>query len=342
MNTSVVLFTSDLRLHDHPPLREQRSRPPTRWCRCSSGTPPWTARASPRPTGPPSSRTASPTSTRACGGAAGGSSSAPATPWRRSSATARRTGAGDVHVAAGHSQFARDREERLARALRADGRRLHVHDGVVTAGARRGGHPGGSDHFAVFTPYHRRWTREAVRAPLAAPGRSGCPPAYGPTTSRPGRPSTPCRRASPPAARRRPPPADAVARPARRRVRGAARRPRGRRDLPALAVPPLRRGVGGGGGAPGPGAGRSTARRRSYGSCAGGTSTTRCCTPAPTRPAPTTGRGATAGAGALRRRRTCAPGGRDAPAIPWSTPPCGSSPARAGCTTGADCSPRPS
>ncbi len=31
--------------------------------------------------------------------------------------------------------------------------------------------PQGSDHFAVFTPYFRRWSGEQLRAPLAAPGR---------------------------------------------------------------------------------------------------------------------------------------------------------------------------
>ncbi|MEU8697239.1 deoxyribodipyrimidine photo-lyase [Streptomyces sp. NPDC048680] len=79
------------------------------------------------------------------------------------------TGAGDVHVAAGVSAYARRREERLRTALESGGGRLHVHDGVVTAVAPGAVTPAGSDHFAVFTPYFRRWSGERVRDPFGAP-----------------------------------------------------------------------------------------------------------------------------------------------------------------------------
>lgn len=79
------------------------------------------------------------------------------------------TGAGDVHLAAGGSDYARRREERLRGALESGGRRLHVHDGVVTAVAPGAVTPAASDHFAVFTPYFRRWSAQRVREAFAAP-----------------------------------------------------------------------------------------------------------------------------------------------------------------------------
>ncbi|QES44707.1 deoxyribodipyrimidine photolyase [Streptomyces venezuelae] len=77
--------------------------------------------------------------------------------------------ADEVHMAAGVSRYAHARERRLREALERDGRRLYVHDAVVTAVAPGAVTPANSDHFAVFTPYFRRWTAEGVRAVLAAP-----------------------------------------------------------------------------------------------------------------------------------------------------------------------------
>ncbi|MGK5730000.1 cryptochrome/photolyase family protein [Streptomyces sp. URMC 124] len=79
------------------------------------------------------------------------------------------TGAGEVHVAAGVSAYALRREERLRSALAADGRLLWVHDAVVTAVPPGAVLPAGKDHFAVFTPYFRRWSAEPLRPVLAAP-----------------------------------------------------------------------------------------------------------------------------------------------------------------------------
>ncbi|MFF9478740.1 cryptochrome/photolyase family protein [Streptomyces sp. NPDC014733] len=103
-------------------------------------------------------------------------------------------GAGEVHLAAGVSGYAARRERRLAARLAAEGRQLVVHDAVITAvppgavvpsggsragtgaGAGPGSRPGpgtrtgpGKDHFAVFTPYFRRWRAEGTRAVVAAP-----------------------------------------------------------------------------------------------------------------------------------------------------------------------------
>nr|WSW71067.1 DNA photolyase family protein [Streptomyces sp. NBC_00995] len=79
------------------------------------------------------------------------------------------TGAADVHLAAGVSAYARRREERLREVLESGGRRLHVHDGVVTAVPPGAVTPAASDHFAVFTPYFRRWSAQNVRDAFAAP-----------------------------------------------------------------------------------------------------------------------------------------------------------------------------
>ncbi|WP_329243416.1 DNA photolyase family protein [Streptomyces sp. NBC_01478] len=82
---------------------------------------------------------------------------------------AAETDADEVHLAADVSGFARRREQRLRRALEAEGRRLHVHDAVTTAVAPGTVTPASSDHFAVFTPYYRQWSGQQLRAPLAAP-----------------------------------------------------------------------------------------------------------------------------------------------------------------------------
>ena len=82
---------------------------------------------------------------------------------------AAETDAAEVHVAGGVSAYAQRREERLRHVLEAAGRRLSVHDAVVTAVAPGAVTPTSSDHFAVFTPYFRRWSGERLRDILAAP-----------------------------------------------------------------------------------------------------------------------------------------------------------------------------
>lgn len=83
---------------------------------------------------------------------------------------AEETGAASVHVAAGVSRYAARREEGIREALAGTGCELRVHDAVVTALAPGRVVPtGGKDHFAVFTPYFRRWEAEGVRGTLTAP-----------------------------------------------------------------------------------------------------------------------------------------------------------------------------
>lgn len=83
---------------------------------------------------------------------------------------AEEAGAASVHIAAGVSGYAAGREERIREALAGTGRELRIHDAVVTALAPGRVVPtGGKDHFAVFTPYFRRWEAEGVRGTLTAP-----------------------------------------------------------------------------------------------------------------------------------------------------------------------------
>ncbi|MET7650162.1 MULTISPECIES: deoxyribodipyrimidine photo-lyase [unclassified Streptomyces] len=168
MNVSLVLFTADLRLHDHPPL-----------CAALDGA-----------------RQVVPLFVRdravdKAGFAAPNRLAFLADCLRDLDAGLRERGgrlvlrsgdlveqvcrvageadADEVHLAADASAHARRREERLRRALEAEGVRLHVHDAVTTAVDPGVVVPASSDHFAVFTPYFRHWSQWRLREPLAAP-----------------------------------------------------------------------------------------------------------------------------------------------------------------------------
>ncbi|MFE9388551.1 cryptochrome/photolyase family protein [Streptomyces sp. NPDC006784] len=84
---------------------------------------------------------------------------------------AHEAGAAEVHISADVSAYAGRREERLAAALESAGRRLRVHDRVITAVAPGEITPAGKDHMAVFTPYFRRWEKDHQRDVLGAPRR---------------------------------------------------------------------------------------------------------------------------------------------------------------------------
>ncbi|MFJ1599152.1 cryptochrome/photolyase family protein [Streptomyces sp. NPDC088261] len=81
----------------------------------------------------------------------------------------RESGARRVHVAAGVSRYATAREERLRTALRGMGCALDVREAVITALPPGQITPAGGDAFAVFTPYFRRWSETRLREVLAAP-----------------------------------------------------------------------------------------------------------------------------------------------------------------------------
>ena len=86
----------------------------------------------------------------------------------------REVGAGTVFVGEDVSPYARRREQRLATAFRSAGVKLRVEDGttVVQAAAIA---PDGGDHYRVFTPYWRRWREVRLRKPLSAPERLRLP-----------------------------------------------------------------------------------------------------------------------------------------------------------------------
>lgn len=168
MQTSVVLFTCDLRLSDHPPLRAAlhgggrvvplfvRDRSvdgagfaaPNRLAFLADCLNDLDARL--RERGGRLVLREGDTVTEVC-------------------RVAAEADADEVHMAGDVSAFAQSREQRLRRALEADGRRLYVHDTVSTAVAPGAVTPASSDHFAVFTPYYRRWSAEALREALGTP-----------------------------------------------------------------------------------------------------------------------------------------------------------------------------
>ncbi|MFE6280883.1 cryptochrome/photolyase family protein [Streptomyces sp. NPDC057877] len=168
MNVAVVLFTADLRLHDHPPLRAALD----------------------------GSREVVPLFVRDRS-VAGAGFAAPnrlafladcladldAGLRERGGRLVVRSGdvveevcrvvveadADEVHLAADVSGYAQLREARLRRALEAEGRRLLVHDTVTTVVPPGELTPAASDHFAVFTPYFRRWAERRPRGTFGAP-----------------------------------------------------------------------------------------------------------------------------------------------------------------------------
>jgi deoxyribodipyrimidine photo-lyase len=95
-------------------------------------------------------------------------------PVREAIAVARECGAGAIHVSADWSAYARAREERLARACEEERIEFVAHPGVTVAppGAAT---PAGGDHFRVFTPYHRAWSGLPWREKRGAPSRLAAP-----------------------------------------------------------------------------------------------------------------------------------------------------------------------
>ena len=85
----------------------------------------------------------------------------------------------EVHVAGDVSGYAQRRRRALAARCEADGVELHVHDDATAVVPPGGVLPSGSDHFAVFTPYHRAWSRAEVRAPMRPPRSLSMPKVSG-------------------------------------------------------------------------------------------------------------------------------------------------------------------
>ncbi|MFB6552497.1 cryptochrome/photolyase family protein [Streptomyces sp. NPDC056405] len=168
MTVAVVLFTSDLRLHDHPPLHAALKA-------ADEVVPLFVLDTGIHATGfdAPNRRAF----LADCLGdldaslrRRGGRLVVRAGPVvREVCAVAAECGATEVHMAAGVTAYAHRREERLRDGLGDSGVALRVHETVVTALAPGAVTPSGSDHFAVFTPYFRRWSQESQRKPLPAP-----------------------------------------------------------------------------------------------------------------------------------------------------------------------------
>ncbi|QNP67096.1 cryptochrome/photolyase family protein [Streptomyces genisteinicus] len=168
MTVAVVLFTSDLRLHDHPPLRAaQRAADevvPLFVLDPAIGAAGFDA---------PNRRAFLAdcladldTGLRERGGRLV-VRSGPVV--REVAAVVAESGAREVHMAAGVSGYAHRREEALRAELDGLGVSLHAHDSVITAVAPGAVTPTGSDHYAVFTPYFRRWSQERLRPAGASP-----------------------------------------------------------------------------------------------------------------------------------------------------------------------------
>ncbi|MEU2620717.1 deoxyribodipyrimidine photo-lyase [Streptomyces sp. NPDC007157] len=167
MNVSVVLFTADLRLHDHPPLR-------------AAGEAREVVPLFVRDTGVMDAGFAVPNRMAFLADCLrdldGGLRERGGRLVVRSGdvveevcKVAAETDADEVHLAGDVSAYAQLRERRLRRALEPEGRRLHVHDTVTTAVTPGDLTPASSDHFAVFTPYFRQWSGVRLRDALAAP-----------------------------------------------------------------------------------------------------------------------------------------------------------------------------
>jgi deoxyribodipyrimidine photo-lyase len=95
-------------------------------------------------------------------------------PVREAIAVARECGARQLHVSSDWSAYARAREERLARACAEERIEFVAHPGVtiVPPGAVT---PAGGDHFKVFSPYHRAWSSLPLREPATTPRKLAVP-----------------------------------------------------------------------------------------------------------------------------------------------------------------------
>ena len=78
-----------------------------------------------------------------------------------------------VHLAEDYSRYAVRRQQRLRAALARRGLELYPSHVVVAPGDVTPS--GGSDHFAVFSPYHRRWSQAPLRRTVPAPEQVSLP-----------------------------------------------------------------------------------------------------------------------------------------------------------------------
>ncbi|MFN2496021.1 MAG: deoxyribodipyrimidine photo-lyase [Pseudonocardiaceae bacterium] len=80
-----------------------------------------------------------------------------------------------VHGAADVSAYTQARQSALRSALQGQRRELCCHEDVHPVVAPGAVAPQGRDHFAVFTPYQRRWSETSWRQPATTPDRIRLP-----------------------------------------------------------------------------------------------------------------------------------------------------------------------
>nr|WSX76199.1 DNA photolyase family protein [Streptomyces sp. NBC_00899] len=178
MSVPVVLFTSDLRLHDHPPLRAALSG-------ADEVLPLFVRDLAIERTGFAVPNRAAFLADCLAGLDAGLRERGGRLVVRTGDVVEEvcravtEAGSDEVHLSAAPSAYGHRREQRLHDALERQGCRLFVHDGVAHAVAPGEVTPASSDHFAVFTPYFRRWSQCALRAPSPAPREVRVPEGIG-------------------------------------------------------------------------------------------------------------------------------------------------------------------
>jgi deoxyribodipyrimidine photo-lyase len=89
---------------------------------------------------------------------------------------ARETGAGAIFASADVSAYARARERDLGAACGETGLDFRTLPGITVAPAGTLRPSSGGDHFRVFTPYWNRWRRAALRSLAPTPARLALPP----------------------------------------------------------------------------------------------------------------------------------------------------------------------
>ncbi|NIJ11308.1 deoxyribodipyrimidine photo-lyase [Saccharomonospora amisosensis] len=81
----------------------------------------------------------------------------------------------EVHISSDVSSYAKGRETALRNSLRDNGRTLVIHDGVINVVSPGLLVPAARDHYAMFTPYFRRWSEAPMRSLASTPPRLRMP-----------------------------------------------------------------------------------------------------------------------------------------------------------------------
>ncbi len=175
MTTSILLFTRDLRVHDHPALVAAAAADLTVPLFVLDDAILAAAPAPNRLQFLLDSLTDLDASLRRIAGGDGGLVVRRGDPAAVVRMLAREVGAAQIHLTADVTPFAARRLDRLRAAAAEAGAEVITHPGhlVVAPGEVT---PASSDHFRVFTPYWRRWEAAPHRRPVAVPDQLRLPP----------------------------------------------------------------------------------------------------------------------------------------------------------------------